>query len=140
MEQGSEKCVIVVDGALPIGFAANTAAILGVTLGKERPEVVGPNVFDREGGRHLGIIRFPIPILKGVPEQLRTLREKLSQPEYEELAVVEFSDLAQGCKTYDEFVAKMGRTEERELRYLGVAICGARKKVERLTGNLPLLR
>ena len=31
----NEKCVIVVDGSLPLGLIANTCAIMGITLGKE---------------------------------------------------------------------------------------------------------
>lgn len=30
---------------------ANTAAIMGITLGKQMPEVVGADVFDRTGNR-----------------------------------------------------------------------------------------
>ncbi len=37
----NEKCVMVVDEKLPLGIIANTAAILGITLGKQLPEVVG---------------------------------------------------------------------------------------------------
>ena len=56
------------------------------------------------------------------------------------MTAVDFSDLAQGCKSYDEFAEKMGRTSEGALRYGGIAICGPRKKVDRLTGSMPLLR
>ncbi len=35
---------------------------------------------------------------------------------------------------------KMRETPEEELTYLGLAICGAKKKVNRLTGSMPLLR
>ena len=59
---------------------------------------------------------------------------------FQELTAVDFSDLAQGCKTYGEFVEKMGRVPESDLRYLGIAICGAKRKVNRLTGSMPLLR
>lgn len=48
--------------------------------------------------------------------------------------------LAQGCKTYEEFTGKMAQTPEADLRYLGVAICGPKKKVNKLTGHMPLLR
>lgn len=54
--------------------------------------------------------------------------------------VVDFSDLAQGCKTYDEFIEKMGHVPESTLQYFGVAICGPKKKVNKLTGSMPLLR
>lgn len=139
MEQ-NEKCVIVLDASLPTGLLANTAAILGVTLGRLRPEVVGADVADRDGGVHRGIIEFPVPILKGSPEVLRGIREQLRQPAYHGLTAVDFSNLAQGCKTYGEFIEKMARTPEADLRYLGLALCGAKKQVNHLTGSLPLLR
>ena len=54
--------------------------------------------------------------------------------------MVDFSDLAQGCKTYDEFIEKMKDVSERSLNYFGVAICGAKKKVNKLPGSMALLR
>ena len=33
------------------------------------------------------------------------------------LTVVDFSDLAQGCRTYDEFIEKMKDVSETELNY-----------------------
>lgn len=109
MDLQTEKCVMVVDENLPLGIIANTAAIMGITLGKQMPEVVGADVTDQSGGRHLGIIEFPVPILKGSPEAIRELRETLCQPEFQDLSVVDFSDLAQGCKTYGEFMEKWRR-------------------------------
>lgn len=140
MDLQTEKCVMVLDEHLPLGLIANTAAILGITLGKKMPEVVGVDVTDQSEHTHLGIIEFPVPILKGTPESLKALREKLYTPEFEEVTVVDFSDLAQGCKTYKEFIGKMHTTTETDLSYFGVALCGPKKKVNKLTGNLPLLR
>lgn len=140
MEEQNEKCVMVIDANLPLGLIANTAAILGITLGNKRPEVVGCDVSDQSDNVHLGIIEFPVPILKGSPEEIRQIREKLYQSDFQDLMVVDFSDLAQGCKSYDEFVQKMKGVPERNLQYLGIAICGAKKKVNRLTGRMPLLR
>lgn len=131
---------MAIDENLPLGIIANTAAIMGITLGKEMPEVVGTNVTDQSGNEHLGIIEFPVPILKGSPEIIKTIREKLYQPDFHDLTVVDFSDLAQGCKTYDEFIEKMGNVSESALQYFGLAICGPKKKVSKLTGNMPLPR
>ena len=140
MDFQNEKCVIVIDGQLPAGMAANTAAIMGITLGRKLPEMVGADVRDRDGHPHLGIITFPVPILRGSTESIRELRERLCQPEYQELIVVDFSDLAQGCKIYDEFIEKMSHAPESALQYFGLAICGAKKKVNKLTGSMPIMR
>ena len=136
----NEKCVMVIDETLPAGMIANTAAILGITLGKKLPEMVGADVTDQSGGEHLGIVSFPVPILGGTRPVIKRLRETLCQPDFQDLTVVDFSDLAQGCKTYDEFIEKMGRVPESTLQYFGIAICGPKKKVNQLTGSMPLLR
>lgn len=140
MEEQNLKCVMVVDEELPLGIVTNTAAIMGITLGKMMPDVVGEDVVDKTGNEHLGIIEFPVPILKGTADGIRNIRERLYQPEFEDLTVVDFSDLAQGCKTYDEFIGKMADVPECDLQYYGLAICGTKKKVNKLTGSMPLLR
>ena len=99
MDWQNEKCVMVIDESLPLGMIANTAAIMGITLGKQMPEVVGADVTDRSGSEHLGIIEFPVPILRGTRSAIRRIRERLYQPDFQELTAVDFSDLAQGCRT-----------------------------------------
>lgn len=140
MDLQNEKCVMIIDESLPTGIVANTAAIMGITLGKKRPEVVGDDVYDRTGIEHLGIIEFPVPILKGSAERIKTIREKLYEPSFADLTVIDFSDLAQGCKTYAEFMQKMKNATETDLKYFGIAICGEKKKVNKLTGSMALLR
>jgi len=134
------KCVMVIDGELPMGVIANTAAILGVTMGKQMPETVGSDVIDKTGNVHLGIVNLPIPILKGQAVLLKELREKLYQGEFAGMTIVDFSDVAQGCKIYDEFIDKIAQVQGKEIQYFGIAICGPKKKVNKLTGNMPLLR
>ena len=41
MDLQNEKCVMVIDETLPTGLIANTAGIMGITLGKEMPDTVG---------------------------------------------------------------------------------------------------
>ena len=139
MDWQNEKCVMVIDESLPLGMIANTAAILGITLGKRMPEVVGADVTGQSGSKHLGIIEFPVPILRGTRPVIGQIRKTLYQPEFQDLTVVDFSDLAQGCKTYDEFIEKMSHVPESNLQYLGIAICGPKKKVNKLTGSMALL-
>lgn len=140
MDVQNEKCVMVIDEHLPLGMVANTAAIMGITLGKKMPKVVGADVTDKTGNAHLGIIEFPVPILKGNAESIKAIRERLYEPDFADLTVVDFSDLAQGCKTYDEYIMKMKDVSEMDLKYFGIAICGTKRKVNKLTGSMPLLR
>lgn len=140
MELNNEKCVMVFDEDLPLGVIANTAGILGITLGKRMPESVGSDFFDRGGNVHCGIVKFPVPILKANEKRIKAIREQLYQPEFSNLTVVDFSDVAQSCKTYEAFIEKVAHVAENELTYYGIAICGTKKLVNRLTGNLPLLR
>lgn len=140
MDMQNQKCVMVMDESLPLGVIANTAGIMGITLGKLIPEAVGPDVTDKSGREHLGIITIPVPILKADKEKIRAIREQLFQPDFTDLMVVDFSDVAQSCNIYDEFMEKAAHTDEENFRYFGIGICGPKKLVNKLTGSLPLLR
>lgn len=140
MSEQNTKWVMIINENLPLGLIANTAAVIGVTLGKNFPEAVGTDVYDKSGKSHLGLIEFPIPILKGNVDLIKETREKLYHPEFSELIVVDFSDVAQTCKNYEEFGDKLLNTAAEDLNYLGIAICGNKKQVNKLTGHLPLLR
>lgn len=140
MDIGNKKCVIVVDEELSIGAAANTAAVLGITLGKRLPETVGSDTADADGNIHMGITQLPVPILMGSRELLKTLREKLFAPEFSEITAVDFSETAKCCRTYDEYIGKAAALHGNETDYIGIALCGDRKKIGSLTGNLPLLK
>lgn len=140
MDWRNEKCVMVIDQSLPLGIIANTAAILGVTLGRQLPEAVGGDVRDGGGRLHLGIIAFPIPILRADAGRLKALWETLSDPRYAGLTVADFTDFAQSCRTYAEYTAGLPSVPGTDLRCLGLAVCGEKKLVNKLTGSLPLLR
>lgn len=73
-------------------------------------------------------------------ETIKAIREKLYAPDFLDLTVVDFADLAQGCKTQDEFIEKMQEVSEMDLNYHGIAICGAKKKINKLTESMALLR
>lgn len=134
------KAVMIIDEGLPTGLIANTAAILGVTLGKRAPEYVGHDVTDASGRTHHGIITIPVPVLRADAGSLQALRRSLFSEECRDLTVIDFSDVAQGCRAYDEYTLLTAQTEECEHTYLGVAIFGDKKKVNKLTGSMPLLR
>lgn len=140
MNEKNEKCVMVIEEDLPVGLAANTTAILGISLGKVQPHIVGMDVQDQNGLVHPGIIEFPIPILRSHDEGIRKIRQRLNEPNFQDVTIIDFSDLAQSCKTYDEYIDKMAVTSEDDLHYFGIVLCGPAKKINKLTGSLPLYR
>ena len=85
-------------------------------------------------------ITIPVPILKANKELLRALREELYTDNYKDVITVDFSDVAQSCNVYSEYLQKASMTPELEHSYFGLAICGHKKKVNKLTGSMPLLR
>lgn len=132
-----QKCVLVIDPELPLGLAANTAAILGVTLGKKIDQITGEDFMDRAGHVHQGITQVAMPILKN--RDLNRLRETLKCHE-PELLVVDLTDETHRQPTFQDYVNAVAATPVDELVYLGIAIYGPRQLVNRYTGNMALLR
>ncbi|MDE1431427.1 DUF2000 domain-containing protein [Bacillus licheniformis] len=93
------KCALIIDESLPLGLIANTAAILGAALGKNKPDLIGETVTDGSGIDHLGIVKIPIPILKGNAELLHQLSQKLLTDEFNDILTVDFTDVAQSIHT-----------------------------------------
>jgi hypothetical protein len=48
--------------------------------------------------------------------------------------------VAQSCNIYSEYVSKAVSVPEQEHTYFGIAIYGSKKKVNKLTGFMPLLK
>ena len=124
MNETEQKCVMVIDAALPLGLIANTAAMLAISIGKLHPQIVGADVADKTGNVHTGISTYPISMLKGDEALLRDLRLRLLEPEFAGLTVVDFSDVAQKINVYADYAQKAAETAEREFAYLGIALFG----------------
>lgn len=135
-----EKCVIIIDEQLPIGLVANTAAILGVTLGKLYPEGIGEDIYDSTGNKHLGIVNFPIPILKTNKEQLQTIRESISQQSEQDVTIIDFSDVAQITNSYEQYRQTLESIAPEKLAYFGICLKGKKKLINKVAGSLPLYR
>lgn len=98
MNPENEKCVMIINQNLPAGVAANTAAIMGISLGKQKPQIVGPDVADKNGRYRPGIIEFPVPILKDSSENMQEIYRKLLLPEFSSLTAIDFTDLPRAAK------------------------------------------
>ncbi|WP_020592774.1 DUF2000 domain-containing protein [Kiloniella laminariae] len=148
-DEVDRKCVLVIDKDLPLGVIANTAAVLALSLGKQHPEMIGPDLLDQKGDSHLGITTLPVPILKGTRDSLLALREKIRASELDlpesdlpesGLTVVDVISATSSTRSYDEYARVLATTRTSELAYYGIALLGSKKLVTRLTGNLGLLR
>ncbi len=134
------KCVILIDENLPLGLIANSASVLSLSLGKKVDGIIGNDLKDINNRTHIGITTIPIPILKSNKTQLKELREKLYDNKFNECIVVDFTNVAQKTKTYDDYAKLLSTTLQDELEYLGVAIYGPKKLVNKLVGSIGLLK
>ena len=135
------KLVMVINRDLPLGLVANTAAVLGISLSKiYQEDIVGGDIVDADGNLHLGITAQTIPILSASREQVKEIREAMFEPAFAEVAAIDFSEAAQRCLNYDQYMRSLSQLSAEELFYLGVCMYGPKKKVSKLTGSLPLLR
>ena len=132
-----ERCVIVVDEALPAGLAANAAAVLALTLGARIPQLVGADFADADHRPHPGLIPMGLPVLKAPRPDLGIIAEKARAAG---LDVIGFPAAGQTTNDYEDFRATVARTPSRELEYLGLTVAGPKRAVGRLTGSLALLR
>ncbi len=133
-----EKCAIVVDKELAPGLAMNTVAALSLSVGKFVDGIVGDAVKDGDGRSHTGITAIPLPILKGGGADLTDIVAKAA--ELPDVFLVDFTSIAQSSRTYDEYTRRTFELPTAQLPYIGVAVCGSRAAVNKLTGSLPLYR
>jgi hypothetical protein len=134
----STKCVMVIDSGLPLGLKVNTAGLLGATLGKRVDKIIGTDAVDASGEIHTGILNIPLPILSADADTIKAIKEKAMKTGG--LLVVDFTETAQREVRYEDYTDRLAATPAGELRYLGVALYGVKKTVNKLVGNLPLLR
>jgi hypothetical protein len=137
MPASFERCVIVVDEELAPGLAANAAAVLAVTLGATAPELLGPELVDGDGRRHPGLIDRGLPVLRGSREQLAGVAERAAGGD---ASIVALPTFGQQTTDYAAFRARLAATPGADVVHLALLVYGPKRTVDKLTGNLGLLR
>lgn len=131
------KIVMILNNHLPKGLAANAAAVLGVTLGRLSPRIVGSDVTDASHAVHRGITTKSIPVL-GADDALLKQIYKDAQG-IETITLIDFNRIAQACRTYEEYTEKLSRIRTDAMDFSGLCLCGPTRAIDALTRDLPLL-
>ncbi len=126
------RCVIVVNEALPAGRAANAAPVIALTLGKRRPGLAGPDLVDRSGVEHPGLIPIGIAVLGAPAAELGSLRAKALA---HGMDVVDFPVQGQETIDYAAFSQATSEVETGALQYVGIGVYGSRRAVARLSAD-----
>ena len=140
MDVKDEKCVIVVDEGMELGVIANVTAILSISLGKLRPDISGNDIIDAENHTHYGLIQVPVPVLKASADKVAEIRNRLFGEGFEDISCIDFTNVAQQSMNYIDYTDTMQNSTQDDLSYLGIAMVGNKKKVNKLTGSLGLFR
>ncbi|HTH62433.1 MAG TPA: DUF2000 domain-containing protein [Paraburkholderia sp.] len=132
-----ERCVIVVDDQLPVGRAANAAAVIALTVGRRHPALVGPPLVDASGVEHPGLIPIGIAVLAADQATLARIRDKGVAAGCD---VVDFPVQGQQTTDYSAFRDAVARVATADLQFVGVALIGERKAIGKIVANLGLLK
>ena len=131
--------VVVLDDDLALGLKTNTAAVLSLTLGNKIEGLIGSDLLDKDGNKHVSLTTIPLPILKCTADQLRDTYNQA----YElgnELLLVDITDAAQTTKNYQDYQIKLEQAGTDTLQFLGIAMAGPARLINKLTGSMGLVR
>lgn len=129
------RCVVILNADLPVGKAANAAAVLSLTLGQRHPHFVGSELVDGNEKAYPGLIPVGIPVLAANNERLVSL---VSQCDERGFDAILFPVEGQMTVDYAAFCAAVRQIPTHELQHLGVGIVGEKKALRKLTSNLKL--
>ncbi len=132
------KIVMVVNNELPAGLIANTTAVLGISLGNLPLDLIGDDCLDSDHYTHKGITKESIPVLSSNANYLSKIYRMCL--DMEDIELIGFNTIAQSCRDYNEYMGKLSNARNSELTYSGLCLYGKRKKIDRMTGSLGLLK
>ncbi|AYZ31848.1 DUF2000 domain-containing protein [Serratia sp. FDAARGOS_506] len=131
-----EKCVIILNNDLPLGQAANAAAVIALTIGQRHPELVGSPLIDATNVSHPGLIPIGVTVLSTSVETMRNVREKAC--ELLHIDLIDFPIQGQQTKDYDAFLHAVSKTPLPDMIYSGLALVGNKKAISKLVAKLDL--
>ncbi|MEZ3498418.1 DUF2000 domain-containing protein [Pantoea sp. KPR_PJ] len=130
------RCALIIDRELPAGLAMNAASVTGVSFGRALENLVGSALQSQDGVTFPGLITAPLPVLMAAGDRLAELHRRCADDE--SLFVLPFSALAQSCRSYGEYEARLRDTASSTLALVALGLAGPKKTISRLTGDLKL--
>lgn len=127
----------MVNEELERGTTANVIGLLGISLGHHVRDIVGEDVKDSDGQVHPGMSMLGLPILAAGPETVNAVYR--AALERGDVQVFDVTDAAVASRNYDAFTTRL-QDPTADWSVLGLAICGERRSVDSVTGQLRLLR
>ena len=138
-EVAAEKIILVLRADLALGTLVNVAACLTAGIIAGVPVLAGHALEDQAGLRSLASSHVPIVALKGGTDAfVRILTEIKSQQDKGLLCV--FPAYARDIHQAQDYWVQHHEHTHDGSELLGLALYGPKKWLNRLSGNLPLLR
>jgi len=137
-DASQHRCTIVIDKDLPAGLAINAASVIGISFGRTVENLVGPDMQSVDNINYPVVIYAPLPVLLAPGEVIHDLQKTAESDE--EIYIMPFSALAQSCKTYDEYSERISSVNSSQIELVAVGLIGPKKKITKMTGNLPLYK
>lgn len=132
----SFKPVIILSQDLPTGLKTNFAAVLGMSLGQLRPELVGAATPAQDGVTLPGITSVALPVLGAPAHDLPELFLAA-----EDLPIrLAYMRSAFEARDYADYIARIAAAPLADHVPQAILLGGPRKAVDRICGRLPLLR
>ncbi|WP_342754582.1 DUF2000 domain-containing protein [Pantoea sp. MBD-2R] len=137
-DASQHRCTIIIDKDLPAGLAINAASVIGISFGRTMENLVGPDMQSLDAVNYPGVIYSPLPVLLAVGDTIQALQHIAEEDA--DIYAMPFSALAQSCKTYKEYGEKISSVSSDNIELVAIGLIGPKKKIAKLTGNLPLYK
>lgn len=108
-----------------------------MSLGRYQPDLVGPQAYTADGTVLPGITTIPVPILTADQENMFAL---FSAGNKALELVVPFGSAALTTKNYADYIEKLSELTDADQEIRGLLFMGDKKPVNKIIGQLPLLR
>lgn len=109
---------------------------MGMSLGRYYPDLVGGDAQTADQTKLPGITTVPVPVLSADRAQLAELFARAGDLDL----VVPFGEAALTTKNYDDYQSKLSALSDADQGIVGLLLMGPKKAVNKLVGQLPLLR